>query len=680
MTPAEPATAPTGNEAKGGREPALDPRVRQWLLVALLLTLVAACQVSVLDGGFFWDDFPLIVDNQAVRNGQPLASWLVDPFWQAGAMLADSRGLYRPLTMLSYRLDWILHAANAAGFHATNLLVHLANAVLLVIVARRFGASILAAGLGAACWAALPRLTECTAWISGRTDMLALLCVLIAFALWPWDHAAGRSARKQVAAAVFAALALFCGLLCKEVAIAAVLGIGVAELRRWKSLDGPTRLRNAVVLAAALTPYAILRVVALGKTQSPAEVLNLPMRLLRVVAAAGTYAVMLADPFRPNAQIGSATKPDVAAVLIGSLFLIGLVILGKMVWRNGSASAVAAFAASVASLVMVMHVVPMPINVMAADRFLYLPTAFAMLAAVQLVGPLPAARRTPVAAAIGIASLVLAIASYRRIQQWNEPLRFWLDTCETADAGNYVPPGQLGVVLQEEGYFEDAALMHRRVLTLLNATGHHGSARWRTAETNLAETLAALGQYEQARQIWLRAVEETPTFAFGWQRLGRVEAWLEHWDSARQATQQAARLWPDNPKVGNQLDAIGVWQAIAQEMPEDSAADRDANLAFARARSLTLLGRLPEAEHLWKRLIETSQREPVLLEAYRFYAQDASPRQAAWALARIEKSPLTGEQRDALRLVLARRAESSARVEPLLPRVRAWVQRMPESS
>ncbi|MGO8755062.1 MAG: hypothetical protein ACLQHK_07515 [Gallionellaceae bacterium] len=92
--------------------------VPAWQLLAVL-----ACYFNSLSGAFQFDDYNVIVDNPRVH------SW---DAWLAGL----SHGI-RPLLKFSYTLDWTL-GLGAAGFHLTNLLIHLGNAYLVYLLAGKF--------------------------------------------------------------------------------------------------------------------------------------------------------------------------------------------------------------------------------------------------------------------------------------------------------------------------------------------------------------------------------------------------------------------------------------------------------------------------------------------------------------------------------------------------------------
>lgn len=148
---------------------------------AVLLALgVAAISVFALRRGlgiyFLSDDFILVkIGNE----------WTAAMF-RYTITHGGGDGFFRPLGFVSFALDAKLGRINAAVWHASSLAMHTANSVLVLFLARRLGASALAAGFAGALFAVHGINPEAAVWIAGRFDLLAtffLLSGLLLFAL-----------------------------------------------------------------------------------------------------------------------------------------------------------------------------------------------------------------------------------------------------------------------------------------------------------------------------------------------------------------------------------------------------------------------------------------------------------------------------------------------------------------
>lgn len=111
---------------------------------------------------------------------------------------AQARGgfFYRPMVTLAFAVDYVLWGVNPTGWHITNLLLHLLNGMLLWRLVdemvKRSSASggTLVGALAAALFLLRPSSPETVAWISGRSDALALFGYL--FSMWAYVRASGR--------------------------------------------------------------------------------------------------------------------------------------------------------------------------------------------------------------------------------------------------------------------------------------------------------------------------------------------------------------------------------------------------------------------------------------------------------------------------------------------------------
>ena len=84
------------------------------------------------------------------RTNTPLSSVFRNDFWGLPLSDAESHKSYRPLTVLSFRLNHNLHGLWAPGFHAVNVVLHVAVCVLFFWACLGLGASLatsLSAGL-----------------------------------------------------------------------------------------------------------------------------------------------------------------------------------------------------------------------------------------------------------------------------------------------------------------------------------------------------------------------------------------------------------------------------------------------------------------------------------------------------------------------------------------------------
>lgn len=154
--------------------------MRVLLALALLLCLLA--YAGSFSGGFLFDDFNNILNNGALRA-------ILDSGhdWLAVAMSSGSGLLRRPISMLSFGLDVSLFGMDPKAMRMVNLGLHLANGVLVFLLARRLVQRLLrsrtinpenVAVFVTACWLLHPLLVSNVAYIVQRMNLLATLFTL----------------------------------------------------------------------------------------------------------------------------------------------------------------------------------------------------------------------------------------------------------------------------------------------------------------------------------------------------------------------------------------------------------------------------------------------------------------------------------------------------------------------
>ena len=467
---------------------------RPGILLALALGSVAVAYEAVALGGFVWDDHELIVGNPAVHHLGAALGAFVRGFW-ARPLAGDAGSYYRPLLTLVNAGDWVAGGGRPWLFHLTNLGLHLAVCAGVFALARRLGATGPAAALAAAAFGVFPRLTESVAWISGRTDILAAGFALGVLLLWRegWRH--------RLAAAV----ALLLGLLSKEVAGAALVGVMGWELSEARRAARPlaSALARPWPLYLGAAGYGVLRVAALGGGLGGAGSARLGLlgRVGLGLETLGTYLAMVLDPLRPRVEIGRVGVGRPGLVLLGAGVLLGGVVLGTRAWRRAPPPRLAAAATAVAALLPVLHLVPIPVQAVAADRFLYLPLAVAVPVLAAWASGRAGRWRWGAGALVGAAVLTFAAATHARVPVWRTDLDLWHGAVATHGDESGLPYAGLGQALLDRHRPHAALAAYDRAIALdsriFGAAGEAFPVEW----SGKAACLEALGRYDEAMAL-----------------------------------------------------------------------------------------------------------------------------------------------------------------------------------
>ncbi len=144
---------------------------RRQTTVAVLLIFAAtlAAYGTTLFNGLHFDDETLILNNYLLREPSQLPQLLGTPFLEI---------YYRPVVFFSFFIDYRLWGASPAGFHLTNILLHLANALLVFFFIRLLFGNHRLATLTGILFAVHPVQAVALNYVADRGNLLAAFFVL----------------------------------------------------------------------------------------------------------------------------------------------------------------------------------------------------------------------------------------------------------------------------------------------------------------------------------------------------------------------------------------------------------------------------------------------------------------------------------------------------------------------
>jgi tetratricopeptide (TPR) repeat protein len=356
----------------------------------LLLAAALAAFGASLGSGFHLDDYAIFSDPVLTSPWGWLQVWS----WRQT----------RPLTYVTFWLNYQAGGQDPIGYHALNLLLHL-GAVLLAYECLRRLLPQRAALVAAALFAVHPLQAEAVDYVWGRSIVLAALLSFAALLCWitgrPWAAVACFAAAllaKEECAAFPLVLAMLPERPRGRSHIAVMLGLAVAAGAR-------------VVYAAAVTPGAQ---VGLRAGISPWKYLlaqgPVILRYLRLLVVPYGFTV--------DADI------HVPALWVGVLAWAGIVALAVFLWRYRRHAWATWLLAGLILLLPSSSL--FPAADLSADRRMYLP----MLGFAAAAGWLLTRVRTPALAAV--VAVALTAVSVGRTHVWMTEERLWREAVRRA--------------------------------------------------------------------------------------------------------------------------------------------------------------------------------------------------------------------------------------------------------
>jgi tetratricopeptide (TPR) repeat protein len=369
-------------------------------------------------------------DDQYVTNNPHVNKGLAGVF--SWAFQSGYGNVWQPLTWISHALDCQIYKLQPGGPHATNLILHALNSVLVFLVLRQLTGAFWRSAMVAAFFAWHPLHVEVAAWIAERKDLLCAFFWLLT--LWTYARYAENSKARLPSAKFYyigAVLLFTLSLLSNPVAATLPL---ILLLLDWWPLGRLTATAERpaakqafflliekipfLVLAIASTVITLL-VVASNHAQEPMA--QFPFRI-RFATAGMSYFRYLAKSFWPS-DLG-AVYPFVLHYpkleLIGVGLLLAVISFVAVRARKTRPYWLVGWLWFLAALFPVLNLVQAGAQPM-ADRYMYLPSIGLWMLVCWEAYDLAAPFRYGGAVLGGVCALLLAtccVASSMQLGYW----------------------------------------------------------------------------------------------------------------------------------------------------------------------------------------------------------------------------------------------------------------------
>jgi tetratricopeptide (TPR) repeat protein len=562
---------------------------RLWLAAAGLFVLTLAVFAPAREYDFVdYDDGVYVTQNsRLIKHGLSREGlrWAFTESYETN---------WIPLTWVSLEIDHALFGLDPAGYHATNVVLHAANAALLLLVLATASGALGASAFVAGVFALHPLHVESVAWVSERKDVLSGLFFVLTLGAW-----VGYARRPGIGRYLLALAALSLGLLAKAVGVTlpfVLLLLDFWPLDRLRGADGRLAPRRALVEKVLMLPIvAVLAVVTYRVQWERGAMLTVEEAPLgqRVANALVSCVVYLRQTLWPEGLAVFYPRVPVPAWqwLAAAAVLTALSAGACAAWRRRPWLSVG-WLWYLATLVPMLGLIQVGMQAR-ADRYTYIPQIGLSIAFAWELRERASARpalRPWVAGAGALALVSLGIASRFQLAYWRDTETLF-ERARQVTADNFVAYETLGRLRLARGDFPGALEVLGEALRIRP----RGDAR-----RTLADLLARQGKLDEALWSYAEALRDRPgdvrtrlQYASVLLQRGWTDEALQQYDAAlaldvqRDYGEQAANIhvlageaWLRRKRVDAAIDQFEKALAL-----DPGLAAARANLAIARLDS-----------------------------------------------------------------------------------------------
>ena len=575
-----------------------------WLALVTLLVYVPVFHAQFIG----YDDPDYVTSNPHVLSGITLANLR----W---AFVTSHTGNWHPVTWISLMLNSQYFGSSAGAFHAVNLLLHVANTLLLFLWLYGATGAKWRGALVAALFALHPLHVESVAWISERKDVLSTLFWMLALLVYTDYAKIGRISH------YFFALLLFgIGLMAKPMLVS--LPFVLLLLDYWplgRFVTGRTfyLLIEKLPFLAFSIASSVVTLFAQQRVHAMVPLEMTPI-FLRAQNTPLAYIAYIGKLFRPSglAVIYPYDRHPSPLHVLFSLAALVIVSAVAILIRRHKPYAFTGWFWFLITLVPVIGIVQVGPQSM-ADRYTYIP--FIGLFIILAWGGWDALNRLRIPAfvqalAASIALVLCAWLTHAQLRYWHDSIALFQHAVNLT-AANGAAAANLGYALAEQGQHDKAIAYYKAVLR-----SHPRASA--TVWNNFGGSLLATGKLEEAIDAFQNALKLDPSMGDAHQNLARALARSGRQQESLIHFRDAARLEPENASIHN-IYAVMLGEAgrTDEAMQEFQIALR---LAPGSAATHVNLANLLVKQHAWDEAMahyaEALHLNPAFVEAHYYIA------------------------------------------------------------
>lgn len=475
--------------------------------ILVFISLSFFLYINNINGDFVFDDYPRIVESPDIRELSNIPQFFVSPFHYQN----PETGIFRPLTVISFAINYSMWGFSSWGYHLTNIIMHgLVGAILFQFIINIFREKkenkdivTISAFLASLLFLFHPITTEAVNSIFNRSESLSALFGLLALNFFITSE----GWKKVVIFCSF----LFIALLSKESAVTffiVAMLIFLRSLYKKRKIDKVT-LISLLSGGGSILLYALLRFIAVGEyfLKTNATLVENPLKyvdpLTRIATSFKIYLLYLKQLFWPFALTSDYSFNQIPSesfsspiVYVGVMFFVALVIL----WGWSFVKRYTVFIGL--SILLIAYIIISNlisvIGTIMGERLMYLPLIGIAVAVVPLIQWGVKKEKYTLISILGLILCIFLFTTWSRNEDWKTQDALFMKAAQRSP-GSVLARSNSGAMFLLRGDYENA----KKELISANAIYD----RYNHAVNNLGLVYQHEGDFEKADYYYKKTIE-----------------------------------------------------------------------------------------------------------------------------------------------------------------------------
>jgi len=566
-------------------------KTKTWIFAILLGLIIIGIYHNSLNAPFIYDDKPKIVENPDIKKLSNIKTKLIYPYSKHKSFKRNDPS--RPLTYLTFTLNYHFGKLNPFGYHLFNILLHIFNSILIFLLTKRIlfytykESSDLLPIFVALLFAVHPINTNVVTYTFARSDALAVLFYLLSLLFFIKTFEGSKKAyilsvffcvlsfsSKPIAVTLPAMLLIFDYIFLSQYEIRRVMEKKYYHLAFWVILIG----------------YLLFRYFYLGgigdvESDAPLKVPRYPYLLTQTyVLVQYIKSLIIPTGLCIMHWVKLAKTIFEFKVLYSIFFIAGIFLITWKVYKKKTNwSKIVLFCVLWFFITLSPTSSFFPTTAYMDDKRLYLSglgfylaIGFAYFSFYCKATTYSKKSKQILLSIMAIYISLLGVATYKRNQLYRNPVLVWQDVIarypNSSKAYN-----NLGLLYKNQKKYDEAIREYQRTLNI--------NPNYAEAHTNLGVLYHEQKRYDEAIQEYQKALSVDPNDAEAYNNLGVSYHVQKRYDKAIQSYQDALATNPDYADAYNNLGVLYYEQKRYGEAIQEYQKALDINPDYAKAHN-----------------------------------------------------------------------------------------------